>query len=60
MRKGHLEDANALATKVGEGIASFNAVRLKNSDLGVDAHDVWETVRDITEKRHRPTAIMDI
>jgi len=27
---------------------------LKNSDPGVDARNVWETVRDITDKR--PTA----
>jgi len=55
MRKGHLEEANSLATKVAEAIASFNAGRLKNSDFGVDARDVWETVRNITGKR--PTAI---
>jgi len=53
MRKWFLEQANALA-KVGETKAFFNAGRLKKFDLGVDARDVWETVRDITGKT--PTA----
>ena len=51
MRHGQLKLAEALGQQIGKAIVAFNAGRLRNASMGVESRDVWDTVRDITNKK---------
>ena len=57
MRRGQVEQANALSSRIGSAITAFNSGRLKSENNSLGAHDMWSAVRDITGKR-RSTATL--
>ena len=55
MRKGRVEQANALALRIGSEFIAFNYGPLKEETKSVGTRDFWSAVRDITGKRRSTT-----
>jgi predicted DNA-binding helix-hairpin-helix protein len=56
MRSGRIEQAAALATKIGEAIKNFISADLSRADVIADPNTTWAQVRQLTgrsEKRRR-------
>ena len=51
MRLGRIEEASAIAKKVGDKIASKCRTRLKDVDSRMDSKKMWDAVRKITGRR---------
>src|SRR6218665_1345453 len=51
MRKGALEEASALAVKIGRGIARHNSRELRKLDEKACPKDLWECVNSLTHPR---------
>ena len=48
MRAGRLEEAGALAARIGNDITRHNKIRLMKTCSKSDAKDVWTAVRQLT------------
>ena len=48
MRAGRLEEAGALAARIGNDITRHNKIRLMKTSSKSDAKDVWTAVRQLT------------
>ena len=48
MHAGRVEEADALAVRIGKDIASRNKTRLSHIDSKVDAKDMWAAYRQLT------------
>src|SRR6218665_2011345 len=51
MRRGALEEASALAVKIGRGIVRHNSRELRKSDENACPKDLWECVNSLTHLR---------
>ena len=48
MRSGRIEQANALAAKIGEFIKNFNSAELSRADVIADSKAMWAKVKLLT------------
>ena len=55
MRKGRVEQAKALALRIGSEIIAVNSGHMKAETKSVGTRDMWSAVRDITGKRRSTT-----
>ena len=55
-RSGRVEEANALAKRIGRCIASQNMKWLKRDNRNIEAKDIWQAVRQVTG-RNRESAV---
>jgi len=51
MRAGRIEEANALAQRIGKAIANRNRARLSHVNTKTHAKDMWAAVRQLTGRR---------
>src|SRR5208282_4644712 len=49
MRAGRVDEANALATRIGATIKRRNLVKLQNTDMRTGAKEVWDKLRQLTK-----------
>ena len=57
MRSGRVEEASALATRIGKDITKRNKARLTRVDSRINAKSVWAAVRQLTGKKQEPLAV---
>ena len=50
MRSGRIEQANALAARIGKAITAFNSGWLSSANSINNSHDMWDKVRKVTNK----------
>ena len=51
MRAGRIEEANALAQRIGKAIANRNRARLSHVNTKTHVKDMWAAVRQLTGRR---------
>lgn len=51
MRAGRIEEANALAQRIGKAIANRNRARLSHVNTKTRVKDMWAAVRQLTGRR---------
>ena len=57
MRAGRVEEADALAVRIGKDIASRNKTRLSHIDSKVNAKDMWAAYRQLTGRKQQVNAV---
>ena len=60
MRAGRLEQASAIAERVGKCITSRNKRLFKREGRQIEAKDMWAAVRQLTGRRRAPAVIEGI
>ena len=60
MHQGKIDEANALASKIGSLITKHNSRSLVHMKHGEEAADLWSMVKKVTSKRTSPTIPSDI
>ena len=53
MRKGRLDEANSIATKIGRAIIAHNSICFKDLNSRSDTKELWEKVRNVTGKNKK-------
>ena len=53
MRKGRLDEATAIAMKIGRAITAHNSASFKNQNARSGAKELWENVRRVTGKNNK-------
>jgi len=59
MRAGRVEEAGAIAERIGKDIVKCNRTRLQKYDSRVDAKDMWAAVRQLTGHKQEQTVDVD-
>jgi hypothetical protein len=57
MRLGRLEEAGALAERIGRDIKKYGKTRFLKFRRKSDAKDMWDAVRQLTGKHHNAAAV---
>jgi hypothetical protein len=57
MRKGNLDEANSVSTKISTAIATHNSVSFRNQNACSGAKKLWNNVCSVTSKNKKLNAI---
>ena len=57
MRAGRVEEADALAVRIGKDIARRSKTRLSQTDSQTGAKDVWAAYRQLTGRKQKTTGV---
>ena len=57
MHAGRVEEADALAVRIGKDIASRNKTRLSHIDSKVNAKDMWAAYRQLTGRKKQVNVV---
>src|SRR6218665_44128 len=60
MRRGRLEEASAISTKVGRAIARFNGRELRKLDKSKGTEELWRCVNNMTKPRDRMAISLNV
>jgi hypothetical protein len=57
MRAGRVEEAGALAERIGKDMARHSKSQFNKIDSKVNAKDMWAAVRKLTSRQHEPSEV---
>ena len=60
MHAGKIEEANALATRIGSDIIRHNSAQFRSVDVNVDAKDMWLKVKQLSSRGGKSEAKCDV